>query len=209
VAGPAAAPAAVVKPETRPRMTQTSLFEFSVPALTAEPDAPAKPLADHKGKVALVVNVASECGYTPQYGGLQALYQELAIDGQLPFTILAFPSNDFGEQEPGGPDEINKTCTKYKVTFPLYGKISVTGDSADPLYRWIIQQPASGNEPPKWNFTKFVVDHNGKVVARFDTRISPDDPTLRRTLNELLAAAPKTSAPTSTNPDSKAPVDPK
>jgi len=200
-AKPAASPAPATPGTTpAPAVAYTSLYDISVPPLSDAANAALKPLAEYKGKVALVVNVASQCGYTPQYKGLQQLYKELALDGQRPFTILAFPSNDFGEQEPGGVTEISKTCEKYSVTFPVFGKISVTGDEPHALYRWIVQQPKSGREPPKWNFTKFLVDHNGQVVARFDSRVGPGDADLRRAIAELLAATPTPATPASATP---------
>lgn len=191
---PAATPAATTPAAAPAKAEPKSLYEFSVPALSNDVEAPAKSLAEYKGKVALVVNVASKCGYTPQYKALEALYKELAEDGKKPFTVLAFPSNDFGSQEPGGAAEITQTCEKYSVTFPVFGKISVAGDAADPLYQWIVKQPQSEGEAPKWNFTKFLVDHTGKVVGRYDSRVRPDDSELRRRINELLAAAEKDQA---------------
>lgn len=167
------------------------------PAPSAAPDEPAPPsiyelalkrldgspakMEDLKGKVALVVNVASECGYTPQYEGLEKLYEELAPRG---FTILAFPSNDFGQQEPGTPEEIAKfAASHYKVQFPLFEKVKTIGPDAAPVYR--IASKKLG--PPKWNFHKYVVDRRGVVVAAFPSATTPDSPELRAAIEPLLA----------------------
>jgi len=193
-------PATPDAPASETPPSEKSLYEFSVAPLD-DSASEKKSLAEFAGKVTLVVNVASKCGYTPQYKALQELYRELAEDGKEPFAVLAFPSNDFGEQEPGGAAEITKTCEKYSVSFPVFGKVSVTGPQADPLYKWILAQPRSGGEPPKWNFTKFLVDADGQVVARFDSRIRPNDPELRRKLDELLASARARAAAKSSEPE--------
>lgn len=145
-------------------------------------------LSQFKGKVVLMVNTASECGYTPQYKGLEALYQSRKDRG---LVILAFPANDFGRQEPGDAAQIKKTChDKYKVTFPVFEKISVKGPNQHPLYKRIASLPAPLGGDPKWNFTKFVLDRSGRVVARFEPKVSPDDPNLTAKLDELLDAVP-------------------
>lgn len=144
-----------------------------------------QPLADFKGKVLLIVNVASKCGFTPQYEGLEALYKSKTNDG---LVILGFPANDFGSQEPGTDQEIKSFCeSKYKVDFPMFAKIDVTGPKQAPLYQQLAAQPAPIGGDPKWNFTKFLVNRKGEVVARYDSRVKPDDEALRKKLNELLA----------------------
>ncbi len=133
-----------------------------------------------QGQVALVINVASKCGLTPQYEGLEALYTELKDQG---FVILAFPSNDFMGQEPGTPAEIRSFCeTNFHVTFPLFEQVKVKGGQKSELYRFLT---AGGLEEPSWNFTKYLVSRQGEVVARFAPRTKPDDPKLR----EAIAAA--------------------
>lgn len=141
----------------------------------------AEPLADYRGKVVMVVNVASACGLTPQYEGLEALYRAKNPGG---LVILGFPANNFGDQEPGSNKEIEEFCTgTYHVTFPMFEKISVLGDDQHPLYQRLSQEGG----PPSWNFTKYLVDRHGRVVARFDPRTRPDDPALIAKIDELLA----------------------
>jgi glutathione peroxidase len=141
-------------------------------------------LADFKGKVLIIVNVASQCGYTPQYAGLQRLYDEKKDAG---LEVLAFPANNFGNQEPGTNQEIASFCSsKFGVTFPMFEKIDVTGPQQHPLYKRLASQPAPIGGDPKWNFTKFVVDREGRVVARYDSKTKPDDPAFLARLDELL-----------------------
>jgi glutathione peroxidase len=136
-------------------------------------------LADWRGQVALVVNVASKCGLTPQYEGLQSLYGELKDDG---FVILAFPSNDFMGQESGTPAEIREFCTaNYGVTFPIFGKVKVKGRDKDEIYAWLT---STGLEEPTWNFTKYLIGRDGRIIARFAPRTKPDD-------GEMMAAIRK------------------
>jgi glutathione peroxidase len=128
-------------------------------------------LSDYKGKVLLIVNVASKCGYTPQYEGLQKVYEKYKDKG---FEILGFPCNDFGGQEPGSNEEIKEFCsTKFNVTFQLFDKIKVLGDDKSPLYSKLIKYEPSGDIG--WNFEKFVVDKNGNVSGRFKSKIKPED----------------------------------
>lgn len=136
-----------------------------------------------RGKVALVVNVASQCGFTPQYAGLQRLHDELSAQG---FTVVGAPSNEFGGQEPGAPAEIHAFCERnYGVTFPLLSKGETKpGDSQSPVYRVLT---ASGDFP-NWNFCKFLVGKDGKVRAYFPSKVAPDDPTLRQAITDALAA---------------------
>lgn len=158
-----------------------SFYDFTLPAIDGKP----APLAAYKGKVVLVVNVASRCGYTPQYAGLEATYRKYKDRG---FVILGFPANNFGGQEPGTNEEIASFCKlKYDVTFPMYAKVSVKGEDQTPLYRWLTTEanPAVAGEV-KWNFTKFLVDREGKVVARFESKVKPEDPALVEAIEKLL-----------------------
>src|SRR5437899_977042 len=145
----------------------STVHEFSLPSIDGTP----APLSVYKGKVALIVNVASQCGYTPQYAGLEKLYEKYKDQG---FVVLGFPANNFGAQEPGTNEEIKTFCTRnYSVTFPMYSKISVKGSDKAPLYKFLTD--SSGGEV-KWNFTKFLVDGNGKVITRFESEVEPDSP---------------------------------
>jgi glutathione peroxidase len=155
-----------------------SLYDLKVARLSGEP----ADLAAYKGKVALVVNVASQCGYTPQYAGLEKLYRELAPKGVV---ILGFPSNDFGGQEPGTAEEIGQFCQKnYGVTFPMFAKVvTKAGPDQSPVYAFL----GESGELPKWNFSKYVVDKNGKVEAFFPSRVAPDAPELRAAIEKALA----------------------
>src|SRR5277367_394193 len=149
----------------------SSIYEFTLPSIDGKP----MPLADFKGKVILVVNVASRCGFTPQYTALESVYEKYKDQG---FVILGFPANNFGGQEPGTNAEIKTFCSaKYSVTFPLYGKVSVEGGDQTPLYRYLTKEanPAVAGDI-QWNFTKFLVDRNGKVVQRFESAVTPDSP---------------------------------
>jgi len=129
-------------------------------------DGKEQDLAAYKGKVVVIVNVASKCGFTSQYAGLEKLYEDKKDQG---LVILGFPANNFGGQEPKGNKEISTFCSEtYKVAFPMFEKISVKGSDQAPLYKKLTEQPAPIGGAPKWNFTKFVVDRNGSVVARFD-----------------------------------------
>jgi len=147
----------------------SSVHEFTLDAINGTP----APLANFKGKVLLVVNVASQCGYTYQYEALQALYTKYKDQG---FVIAGFPANNFGGQEPGSNAEIGAFCkSKFGVTFPMYSKISVAGKDKAPLYQFLTDKtanPKTGGEI-QWNFTKFLVDRNGKVIARFEPAVEP------------------------------------
>jgi glutathione peroxidase len=148
-----------------------SVHNFTVKAPNGEP----APLSSYAGKVLLIVNVASKCGFTPQYEGLEALYRKYKDRG---FEILAFPCNQFGHQEPGNAEEIARFCSlTYDVTFPLFGKIDVNGPDADPLYEYIkgIKPGVLGTKRIKWNFTKFLVNREGAVVARFAPTVKPEE----------------------------------
>jgi len=146
-----------------------SIYDFTLNSIDGKP----MPLADFKGKVILVVNVASRCGFTPQYSALESIYEKYKDQG---FVILGFPANNFGSQEPGTNAEIKKFCSaKYNVTFPMYAKVSVKGDDQTPLYKYLTESanPTVAGEI-KWNFTKFLVDRNGRVVQRFEPETTPD-----------------------------------
>ena len=125
----------------------------------------------HKGKIMLVVNVASKCGLTPQYKQLQAIHDKFSKKG---FTVLGFPCNQFGKQEPGTSLEIKKFCSdRYSVTFPLHAKIEVNGDDAHPLYKKL-KKESGGSDKIRWNFEKFLLDGNGKIIKRFSPSVKPD-----------------------------------
>jgi glutathione peroxidase len=133
----------------------------------------------------LLVNVASRCGFTPQYTALESTYEKYKDQG---FVILGFPANNFGSQEPGTNAEIKTFCqSKYSVTFPMYGKVSVKGDDQTPLYQYLTKEanPAVAGDI-KWNFTKFLVDRNGKVVARFEPDVTPDSPQITAEIEKLV-----------------------
>jgi glutathione peroxidase len=158
-----------------------SVYEFSA----ARPGGKSQNRADYQGKVLLVVNTASKCGFTPQYEGLEALHRKYADQG---FEVLAFPCNQFGAQEPGDEDEIKNFCSlKYDVTFPLMAKVDVNGDNADPLWDYMKQQQAGlmGSRGIKWNFTKFLVNKKGEVVARHGPQVKPE--ALAKDIEKLLA----------------------
>jgi glutathione peroxidase len=143
-------------------------------------------LAAYKGKVVLIVNVASHCGYTPQYKNLEAVYEKYKDQG---FVVLGFPCNQFGGQEPGTNEEIKQFCTsKYDVTFPLFDKIEVNGANRHPLYVALAGEtsPFPGNI--KWNFTKFLIGKDGKIVNRFDSKITPDSAEATEAITAALAA---------------------
>lgn len=131
-------------------------------------------LANFKGKVLLIVNTASECGFTPQYAGLQKLYEKLR---EKNFSILGFPSNQFGQQEPGTSEQIEHFCqVNYGVTFPMFEKVDVNGDNAHPLFKYLTSEVPGllGSEAIKWNFTKFLVDQNGQVRKRYAPQTTPE-----------------------------------
>jgi glutathione peroxidase len=154
----------------------SSVHEFTLDSIDGKP----APLSQYKGKVLLIVNVASKCGYTPQYTGLEALYEKYKDKGVV---VLGFPANDFGLQEPGTNEEIKDFCSRtYSVKFPLYSKISVKGDTKAPLYQYLT---AEGGEV-KWNFTKFLVGKDGKVIKKFDSKVTPDSAELTSAIEAAL-----------------------
>lgn len=147
----------------------SGVHSFTLNSIDGKP----APLAAYKGKVVLLVNVASQCGYTPQYSALEAIYEKYKDQG---FVILGFPANNFGAQEPGTNEEIKTFCTrKYSVSFPMYSKISVKGGDQAPLYSYLTKETGVGiSGEIQWNFTKFLVDRNGTVIKRFEPAVTPD-----------------------------------
>lgn len=159
----------------------SSIYDFTLPAI----DGQAMPLSNFKGKAVLIVNVASKCGLTPQYKGLEALYQKYKDKG---LVILGFPANNFGAQEPGTNEQIQSFCElNYGVSFPLYAKVSVKGDDQTPLYQYLTK-PAdpTGAGDIQWNFTKFLVGRDGKVVNRFEPQVGPEAPELISAIEGIL-----------------------
>ena len=147
-----------------------SIYDFSARSIEGND----RPLADYKGKALLIVNVASECGYTPQYAGLEALYRKYKDRG---FEVLGFPCNQFGAQEPGDEEQIKSFCeTRFDVSFPLFAKIDVNGGDAHPLWRWLKSEKSGilGTEAIKWNFTKFLVAKDGSVRKRYAPQTKPE-----------------------------------
>jgi glutathione peroxidase len=147
----------------------TTIADFSV----KKPDGSDLDLSDKQGKVLLVVNTASKCGFTPQYDGLEALHQKLGDQG---FEVLAFPCNQFGGQEPGDAEEIDQFCkVNFGLSFPLMQKVDVNGDTASPLFDWMKGEAPGlmGSKSVKWNFTKFLVDREGNVVKRYAPQDTP------------------------------------
>lgn len=169
-------------------LLSTSLFaastihEFSLKSI----DGQQVSLTQFKGKVVLVVNVASRCGFTPQYAGLETLYNKYRDRG---FVVLGFPANNFLWQEPGSNEQIKAFCsTKYHVTFPMFAKVSVRGPDKTPLYQFLTDKksnPSTGGEIG-WNFTKFLADRNGKVIARFGSAVAPESPELISAIEAAL-----------------------
>jgi glutathione peroxidase len=159
-----------------------SIYDFRV----ADIDGNDVNLADYKGKVLLIVNVASKCGFTPQYKGLQNLYSQYKEKG---FEILAFPSNDFMGQEPGTNEQIKTFCQlNYQVGFPLFSKISVKGENIHPLYKFLTEKSTNPKFAGKitWNFNKFLIDRNGNIINRFDSRTEPQSPDVIKAIEETL-----------------------
>lgn len=157
-----------------------SVYDFTVKTIRGEEQS----LADYRGKVLLIVNTASKCGFTPQYKELQELYEQYRDRG---FVVLGFPCNQFGHQEPGTEEEIEQFCqVNYGVTFPMFAKVDVNGENAHPLFQYLKEKAPGvfGTKAIKWNFTKFLVDRNGNVVARFASQTKPSE--LKNEIEELL-----------------------
>lgn len=163
---------------TNKMMKASSIYDFTLNDIDGNPVA----LAKYKGKKLLLVNVASKCGYTPQYAELQELYE--AYRGE--FTILAFPANNFGGQEPGTSEDIKSFCSEnYGITFPIFEKISVKGVDKHPLYRWLSDKNLNGwnNTEPSWNFCKYFIDEEGKLVKFFPSSVKPMDNEIIKLIN--------------------------
>jgi glutathione peroxidase len=158
-----------------------NVYEFTLPSIEGKP----MPISDFKGKVILMVNVASRCGYTPQYKALESIYEKYKDRG---LVVLGFPANNFGAQEPGTNEEIKTFCSRnYNVSFPMYSKVSVKGEDETPLYSFLTKKtkPEIAGEI-KWNFTKFLVDRNGNVVRRFEPAVTPDSSEVTGAIEQLL-----------------------
>jgi len=159
----------------------TTLLGFTMDRI----DGVQQPLSDYRGRVLLVVNVASKCGFTTQYAGLESLYEEYRGRG---FAVLGFPANDFRGQEPGTNAEIADFCrATYAVQFPMFAKLHVTGPEQHPLYGYLTSRPAPIGGPVEWNFQKYLVDRRGRVVARFAPKVPPRDPAIVEAIEALLA----------------------
>jgi len=164
-------------------MTAKTIYGFRIKSIDGEETS----LADYEGKVLLVVNVASKCGLTPHYAGLQKIYDEHEGDG---FAVLGFPCNQFGGQEPGSEADVKSFCeTRYGVTFPMFSKIEVNGDGRAPLYAWLTAEKTQPDGPGDiaWNFAKFLIGKDGRVRARFDPRVEPTSAEIRNAIVEALA----------------------
>ena len=162
---------------------EKSVYDFTLNSIDGQPT----PLSSFKGKVVLLVNVASRCGFTPQYSALESSYEKYKDRG---FVIVGIPANNFGGQEPGTNEEIKTFCTaKYHVTFPMMAKVSVKGGDITPLYQFLTDKslhPDTGGDIG-WNFTKFLVGPDGKVIARFDSKVEPDSPEMTSAIEKALA----------------------
>jgi glutathione peroxidase len=153
-----------------------SLYDLTADSIDLAP----QPLSAWKGKVTLVVNTASECGNTPQYAGLESLWEEYK---KRDFAVLGFPSNDFGRQEPGSEADIKKFCSlKYRVTFPMFAKVKTKGEGQSPIYHFLTAK----NGEPKWNFHKYLVGKTGQVIRAFGDKVQPSDPQLRAAIDDAL-----------------------
>ena len=165
-----------------PLAAKKTIYDFTLRSI----DKQQVSLKSYSGKVVLLVNVASKCGFTPQYAGLEALYEKYKDRG---LVIVGIPANNFAQQEPGTDEEIKKFCSnKYNVTFPMMAKVSVLGEDKEPLYQFLTDKstnPAIGGEV-KWNFTKFLFDRSGKPVARFEPAVTPDSPEVTAAIESAL-----------------------
>jgi glutathione peroxidase len=183
----AAALFAAIAPSADAEPGKTSPLEFTVKDIDGKEVDLAK---KYKGNVVLMINTASRCGYTKQYATLEALYQKYKDKG---LRIAAFPSNDFGGQEPGSEKEIKVFCTTtYKTSFDLYGKVATKGENASPVYRFLTGAETNGKYagPIEWNFTKFLVGRDGKVIGRFKSNVDPMSPEFTAAVENALKAAP-------------------
>jgi len=172
-----------MEPEQEKKPVTNYVLDYEMETIEGKPIE----LESFKGKVVLMVNVASKCGLTPQYEGLEALYKKHKKDG---LVVIGFPANNFAGQEPGTDAQIAEFCTSnYGVTFPMMSKISVKGKDAHPLYKQLAAQPEPIGGEPGWNFDKFLINHNGEVVARHGPRVTPKDPKLVEDIERLLEDA--------------------
>lgn len=156
-----------------------SIYDLEVQAA----DGTSRSLSDYKGKVLLIVNVASQCGFTPQYAGLEQLHRQWEDRG---LVILGFPCNDFGAQEPGTIEEIQQFCSvNYGVTFEVMGKVAILGEDKHPLYRYLTEN-AEPQGDVKWNFEKFLISRDGEIAGRFSSKVAPEDNELKQSIETLL-----------------------
>jgi glutathione peroxidase len=162
---------------------EKSVFDYTLNTIDGQP----APLSAYKGKVVMLVNVASRCGFTPQYAALESVYEKYKDRG---FVIIGIPANNFGAQEPGTNQEIKTFCqSKYNVTFPMMSKVSVKGDDKTPLYQYLTDKSANTTGGDiQWNFTKFLVGPDGKIIARFEPKVTPDSPEVTRAIEQALAS---------------------
>jgi glutathione peroxidase len=174
-----AAVVANARAQSSPKASMASFYDLKTSYLDGKP----ADLGVFRGKVTLVVNVASQCGFTPQYEGLEKLHRELSAKG---FEVLGFPSNDFGEQEPGTPQEIATFCKlTYDVTFPMFSKlVTVAGAQQSPIYRFL----GTSGHLPAWNFSKYVIGKDGHIVAFFPSEVTPDAPELSRAIAKAMGS---------------------
>jgi glutathione peroxidase len=159
-----------------------TIYEIELPRLNGKPES----LSAYTGKVVLAVNVASKCGFTPQYAGLQALHDRYSSRG---FTVLGFPSNQFFHQEPGTAEQIQEFCSlNYGVTFPMFSKVDVKGEHQHPLYAILTQLPDDAGKAGSvgWNFEKFLIGRDGRVVRRWRSKVVPEDPRIVEAIEQLL-----------------------
>ena len=158
----------------------SGVYDFTLNTIDGAP----APLSSFKGKVVLLVNVASQCGYTPQYAGLEKLYEKYKDQG---LVIVGVPANNFGAQEPGTNEEIKSFCSRtYHVTFPMMSKVSVKGADKTPLYQYLTDTSSKTGGEIKWNFTKFLIDKNGNVINRFESAVTPESADLVKAVEEAL-----------------------
>jgi glutathione peroxidase len=161
-----------------------NVFDYTLNTIDGHP----APLSEYKGKVMMLVNVASRCGFTPQYTALEAIYEKYKDRG---FVIVGIPANNFGAQEPGTDQEIKTFCqSKYNVTFPMMSKVSVKGDDKTPLYQYLTDKaanPKTGGDI-QWNFTKFLVGPEGQIITRFEPKVTPDSPEVTAAIESALAS---------------------
>lgn len=178
---------ATASPSATIRLTTAtqSIYDIEVEPMEAEGATTATTLQAYKGKVLLIVNVASNCGYTKQYAGLQELFEKYERRG---LVVLGFPSNDFKDQEPGTDEEILEFCTgRFGVSFPMFSKVTVTGENKAPLYKYLTEGDHAGKGEVKWNFNKFLVSRTGEVIAHYESKVTPQDTLLVSQIELLLA----------------------